>query len=254
MSDLVQYERNGGVANVTLNRPEKRNALSAELIAQLHQTISQAADDPEVRVIAMRGEGKDFCAGMDLNLLSSTGDQEVMQHLATAQSLADLYLTMRKHPHPIVSVVHGRAVGGGCGLAMASDLVLAAESASFRYPEVNLGFVAGIVTSQLLRVVGEKRAFEIIALAEPIPAQQALTWGMINRVWPDEDLHEQATAFIDALAEKSATALTLTKDLMYHIDGMTFESAMHAGLYANALARMTPDARAGFDKFVNKKP
>ena len=254
MTELVQYERNGGVANVTLNRPEKRNALSAELITGLHRMISQAATDPDVRVIAIRGEGKDFCAGMDLNLLASTGDQDVMQHLATADALADLYLTMRKHAHPIVSIVHGRAVGGGCGLAMASDMVLAGESASFRYPEVNLGFVAGIVTSQLRRVVGEKRAFEVIAMAEPIPASQALEWGMINRVWPDEELQEQAVAFIDALAEKSATALTLTKDLMYHIDGMTFDAAMHAGLYGNAIARMTRDARAGFDKFVNKKP
>jgi methylglutaconyl-CoA hydratase len=253
MSQLVRYEVEGGVARVTLNRPEKRNALSAELIGQLHQIISDAGKNPDVRVIAIRGEGKDFCAGMDLAYLASTGHHEVMDHVATAQLLADLYLLMRRHPRPIVSIVHGRAVGGGAGLAMASDLVLATDTAEFWYPEVNLGFVAGIVSSQLRRVVSEKRAFEIIAMAEPIPAARALDWGMINRVWPEAEFAAQSEAFLNALTEKSATALTLTKDLMYHIDGMTFEAAMHAGLYSNAVARMTPDAKAGFDKFIKKK-
>lgn len=250
---LVAVGVNGGIARITLNRPEKRNALSPELIEDLHEKISEAGFDPKVRVILLRGEGKDFCAGMDLNSMASGSEGEVMDHLGTAQVLSDLYLTMRKHPRPIVAAVQGRAIGGGCGLAAASDLILATDSAEFRYPEVNLGFVAGIVTSQLRRVVGEKRAFEIIALGEAIPARQALEFGMVNQVWPESAFDQKVEGYIEALAGKSQSALTLTKDLMYHIDGMGFEAAMHAGLYSNALARMTPDAKAGFEKFVRKK-
>jgi methylglutaconyl-CoA hydratase len=235
------------IKTITLNRPEKRNALNRELIAKLRTELEAAGEDPAVRVIVLRGEGKDFCAGLDLK--ENTPSDDATVHLASARSLADLYLAMRRNPKPIVAAVHGRAIGGGAGLATASDIVLATETSEFRYPEVNLGFIAAIVMSLLRRVVGEKRAFEIVALGEPIPTYTAHALGLVNHVYAEAEFDGHVNAFAEGLAAKSPSAVSLTKDLLYHIDGMTLEASMHAGLYGNALARMTPDARKGFAHF-----
>ena len=247
---MIQFQVSDAVAHITLNRPEKRNALNQAMIADLRAALDQAAQDDNVRVILLRGEGKDFCAGLDLKALASS--DQVMDHFAGARLLVDLYLAMRRTPKPIIAALHGRAIGGGCGLATASDLVLATDTSEFRYPEVNLGFIAAIVMAMLRRNVGEKRAFEIVAVGDSISAQKALDLGLVNHVFSEDDFIAKAGEYAASLAKKSGTALMLTKDLLYHMDGMTLEAAMHAGLYGNAIARMTPDARKGFDQFVRK--
>ncbi len=251
---LVEYAASRGVARITLNRPEKRNALNRELILALNDAFAKAAADAAVRVILLRGAGKDFCAGLDLAATAAASEDDVLAHLESARTLADLFLGMRRHPKPIIAAVHGRAIAGGCGLATAADLVLATASAEFSYPEVNIGFVAAIVMSLLRRSVGEKRAFEILARGEALTAQTALDYGIINRIFADDEFEPAVQEYAGQLAAKSASALTLTKDLFHHIDGMTFEAAVHAGLYGNTLARMTPDARHGFESFAKKRP
>lgn len=246
---MIKYETAGGVGQITLNRPEKRNALNPELIAALGGALERAGGDPAARVVLLRGAGQDFCAGIDLASLAAEPD-EPLAYMASARRLADLYLAMRRLPKPIIAAVHGRAYGGGAGLATACDLIVAAESAEFRYPEVNLGFVAAIVMSMLRRLVGEKRVFEIAALGETLGASAAAGYGLVNRVYPDAGFDAGTTAYAAALAAKSASALQLTKDLLYHTDGMTLEAAIHAGLYGNALARLTSDARRGIESFV----
>ncbi len=247
---MIKVSTADGVARITLNRPEKRNAMNPEMVAALRGALAAAEQDANVRVILLRGEGKDFCAGLDLKALQQS--DEVLDHMASARALAELYLAMRRNSKPIVSAVHGRAIGGGCGLATASDLILATDSSEFVYPEVKLGFIAAIVMSLLRRLVGEKRAFEIVALGDSIPAAQALEFGIVNHVFPAAEFDAYVDAYVAMVATRSASALSLTKDLFYHIDGMSFEAAIHAGLYGNALARMTPDARAGFAQFTGK--
>lgn len=247
---MIEYAKHEGVARLTLARPEKRNALNQALITALRQAFDSAAQDAAVRVILLRGAGKDFCAGLDLADLRQDGD--AMDHFASARTLADLYLAMRRNPKVIIAAVHGRAIGGGAGLATACDLIVAAESAELRYPEVNMGFIAAIVMSMLRRQVSEKRAFEIVALGESVPASVAKESGIVNQVFADAEFSASAEAYAADVAAKPASALTLTKDLLYHIDGMNFESAVHAGLYGNALARMTEAARRGFEGFLKK--
>jgi methylglutaconyl-CoA hydratase len=247
---LIKVEIVSNIANITLNRPEKRNALSPELIAQLTAAFLEAVPDKSVHAIVIRGEGKDFCAGLDIK--SATDSDQVLDHLASARALADLFLSMRRCSKPIVAAVHGRAIGGGAGLATAADLVVATESSQFRYPEVNLGFVAAVVEPLLRRIVGEKRAFEMVAMGEPIPASMAYALGLVNRVYPDAEFEMRVWEFAAMLAAKSPSALALTKELLHHVDGMTLEGAVNAGVYVNALARMTPDARKGFAQFVEK--
>jgi methylglutaconyl-CoA hydratase len=249
----VEYRVERGIARITLNRPEKRNALSPELVAELSGALDDSNRDENVRVVVLAGAGQDFCSGADLAAFDRAAEAGVLDHLETARALANVLIQMRRHPRPIIAAVHGRALAGGCGLATACDLVLAAESAKFGYPEVNIGFVPAIVMAILRRNVGEKRAFELISAGEIIAAREALSAGLINRVFADAEFETRVEEYAASLAAKSASAVSLSKNLLYHIDSMTFEAAIEAGVHGNALARMTEDARAGVAKFARKK-
>jgi methylglutaconyl-CoA hydratase len=249
----ILYSVDGAIARITLNRPEKRNALNDELIGVLKDTLALAAEDEQVRVVLLTGAGQDFCSGADLAALDRTADAGVLDHLATARELADLFLAIRHHPKPVVAAVRGRAFAGGCGLATACDLILAAESAQFGYPEVKIGFIPAMVMAILRRSVSEKQAFELLATGDPVGTVYAQSIGLINRVYPDEIFEESVEAYVELLAARPASAIALTKNLLYHIDGMTFDAAIEAGAQANALARMTVDARLGIKRFAGKK-
>src|SRR5690349_1825960 len=151
----------GAVARITLNRPEKRNALNEAVIAGLKESLRRAADDERVRAIVIAGAGKDFCSGADLAALQKIAQATVDENVEDARSLLDLFLLIRQIPVPVVAAVTGRALAGGAGLASACDLVLAAESARFGYPEVKIGFVPAMVMAILRRNVSEKRAFAL---------------------------------------------------------------------------------------------
>ena len=252
MSDKVLYSADAGIARVTLNRPEKRNALDEEMIAGMRQALAESANDTTVRVVVVTGAGRDFCAGADLAALQQLQNAGAVENLADARRLADLFLDMRRHPRPIVGLVRGRALAGGCGLATAADIVLAAESAQFGYPETKIGFVAAMVMAILRRSVSEHRAFELLASGESISARTALEIGLINRMYPDQTFEADAEAYITQLAAGSASALTLTKSLLYQIEGMSFEAALSAGVQTNALARVTDDYRRGLKQFFKE--
>lgn len=249
---MIDYVENAGIARITLNRPEKRNALSPDLIAGLSGALADSAQDANVRVVILTGAGRDFCSGADLAVFDRDADARVLDHLETARALAEVFLQMRRHPRPIVAAVRGRALAGGCGLATACDLIVAAESAKFGYPEVNIGFVPAMVMAILRRNMSEKRAFELIVTGEIIDAHAAHAAGLINRVFPDAEFDARVSEYAASLAAKSVSAIELSKRLLYHMDSMTFDAAIEAGIHGNALARMTDDARAGIAKFVRK--
>lgn len=254
MFELLQIDidEKTGVHRVLLDRPDRRNALNGKLVTELKEALALAGGDDRVRVIAVEGAGPDFCAGADLHEVQAAVEEGVMASLADADSLGELFLLMRRLEKPIVALVRGRALAGGCGLATACDLVLAAESARFGYPEVRLGFVPAMVIAMLRRNLGEKRAFELIATGDAIPAIEAAAHGLVNRVFPDDAFEAEAEAFLAALASRSASALALSKRLLYQTDGMGFEAAISAGAEVNALARMTDDCQAGIRRFLEK--
>jgi len=249
---VILYHAESGVARITLNRPEKRNALNASLIATLHESLERSAQDADVKVVVISGAGSDFCSGADLSGLDQSAEAGVMSHMETARAMADVFLAMRHHPRPVIAMVRGRALAGGCGLATACDLILANESAQFGYPEVKIGFVPAMVMAILRRSISEKRAFELIATGEIVSASQAYAIGLINRVYSDAEFDATAENYIAALASRSTSAISLSKNLLYHMDGMTFDAAIEAGVHGNALARMTEDARRGIERFVKK--
>ncbi|HEX2188524.1 MAG TPA: enoyl-CoA hydratase/isomerase family protein [Longimicrobiaceae bacterium] len=248
--EVLRVRREGGVVRLVLNRPEKRNALNAELVEALKAALREADADPETRVVALEGAGKDFCSGADLSALRTVAEGGVMENLEDVEGLAELFLLPRRMRRPVVALVRGRALAGGCGLATACDLVLAAEGAQLGYPEVRIGFVPAMVMAILRRNVGEKRAFELIVDGRPITAAEAERIGLVNRVVPDDRFAEEADAWLAELAGRSASAVQLSKRLLYHSDAMGFEAAVRAGADLNVLARMTDDMQAGVRRFL----
>lgn len=252
-SNLVLFSIQNGVAQVTLNRPEKRNALNEALIAGLKDALRRADRETDVRAVLMTGAGMDFCSGADLAALQKISGASVAENLDDARSLLELFMLIRKVRVPVIAAVRGRALAGGCGLALACDLVLAAGSARFGFPEVKIGFVAAMVMAILRRNVSEKKAFELIALGDELTAETAVNLGLINRVFRDDAFEVESEAFAGRLGRLSSSAVTLSKRLLYQMDGMAFEDALSAGADINAIARMTEDCKEGLARFLQKE-
>lgn len=252
MSDRVLVQVAGGVLTATLNRPDKRNAIDTPMIDALLAALERADLDAAVRVVAVRGGGRDFCAGMDLNELLASADHSLDQNRQAALHFAEIFVRMRRLPKPVVALVQGRALAGGCGLATAADLILAAESSQFGYPEVQRGFVPAIVMTMLRRAVGEKIAFDLAATGRVLGGNEAAAVGLVSRVYEDADFDEQAAEVLRVLAESSASALAFTKQQFYQLDGLTFAEGLRLGADVNAVSRSTPDFRAALSTFLKK--
>ncbi len=253
-SRRVLYEVDGGVALLTLNRPDKRNALDDRTVAELAEAFDRADREPDVRVVLLRGAGQDFCAGADLaqleRIAAGTGP---LENLDDAAALGELLIRMRRLSKPIVAAVHGHAFAGGAGLATACDIVLASDNARFGYPEVHLGFVPAMVMALLRRACGEKIAFELVARGDRIDAAEAHRLGLVNRIIPAATFDADAVEYARELAERSPSALRLIKRLFYGMDGASFEESIARGAEVNVLARMTEDTREGVRRFLERK-
>jgi len=252
MANLL-IETKGSVRMLILNRPEKRNALNDALVEELKSALRDADGDENLRSIVIRGAGKDFCSGADLESLRKISEASYEDNLEDARSLAELFAMIRRVQIPVIAAVHGWALAGGCGLASACDLVIAAESARFGYPEVKIGFVPAIVMAFLRRNISEKRAFEIATLGFEFTAAEAERIGLVNHVAPDSMLEEAVTGYSSVYDKVSRSAVIMSKKLLYEMDGLSFEDALEAGAKANAEARMSEDCKNGIARFLEKK-
>lgn len=252
-TSVVLYELRDSIARITLNRPDKRNALSDAVIDGLKKALRDADRDENVRVVILSGAGADFCSGADLSALQKISSASVSENLADARSLMELFVLIREVRVPVIAAVRGRALAGGCGLALACDIVLAEQSARFGFPEVKIGFVPAMVMAILRRHVSEKKAFELIALGEEISAAVAASLGLINRTVEDADFQSQVQAFAKQLAQLSSSALSLSKNLLYKTDGLSFREALEAGVDVNVIARMSEDCKKGIARVLKKK-
>ncbi|MBX7218605.1 MAG: enoyl-CoA hydratase/isomerase family protein [Blastocatellia bacterium] len=250
--EAIRYEVADAVATLTMNRPDKRNALNDTTLHELLDALEAAHADSTVRVVVLAGAGKDFCAGADLSALEKIASAGTLENLADVQSFVNLFIAMRQLPKPIVAKVQGRALAGGCGLATACDLIVSTQSAQFGYPEVKIGFIPAMVMAILRRNISEKRAFEWMAIGDPISAAEAQGYGLVNQVFADEGFETKVGEYVSTLASRSASALHLMKKLLYHMDGMSFETALRSGADLNVLCRTTADCQAGVAKFLKK--
>ena len=185
---MLATHLDAGILTLTLDRPEKRNALSSALIEELRAALARAENDSAVRVVVLKGAGKDFCAGADLEELLASADKDPAENERSALKLGHLFVALRQLPKPVVAVVQGRALAGGCGLATACDLVLAADTAQFGYPEIQRGFVPAMVMAMLVRQVGEKSALELTVTGRLLSASEALSLGLFTQVFSTPDL------------------------------------------------------------------
>jgi enoyl-CoA hydratase/carnithine racemase len=232
---ILLIEDKGPVRILTMNRPEKRNALDTSLTSALLETLRTADAEDGVRCIVLTGAGPGFCAGADLAEFKGLRDPKAAE--ARAELTMQLHLAFSKMVTPVVTAINGAAMGGGAGLAIAGDIALMAESAKLGYPETKHGIVAAIVMANLVRQVGRKAAFELVALGEPIDARRALALGMVNRVVPDAKLMSEALAVGEQLAAVNRLAMAQTKQLFHEAADLPLERALERGRDANKRMR-----------------
>ncbi len=260
-NELVHYEVQGPAVLLTINRPERRNALSLGLIQALTEAFTRARDDHAVRSVILTGAGTVFCAGMDLAELQAslnTGSQERQRPEASSPvwndslRLAQLYDLIYTLPKPTIAAVNGAAVAGGAGLVTVCDLALAVPEAKFGYPEVRRGLVAAMVMPHLLRHVGERMGRWLLLTGELIDAAEAEEAHLINRVVPAGQLREQALVWGRSLAEGGPNALTQTKALLHRFSRQAL--SVEEAAQASAAPRLSEECRQGLEAFFNKRP
>jgi enoyl-CoA hydratase/carnithine racemase len=228
-------ENRGAVRILTMNRPEKRNALDTALSRALLEALRAADGDETVRCVVLTGAGSAFCAGADLAEFKGLRDPQAAE--TRAELTMQLHLAFSKMVTPVVTAINGPAMGGGAGLAIAGDLAVMASNAKLGYPETKHGIVAAIVMANLVRQVGRKAAFELVALGEPIDAKRAVALGMVNRVVPKASLMKTALALATQLAGVAKPAMAQTKRLFHEVADLPLERALERGRDANKRMR-----------------
>ncbi len=251
MSEIIT-ETADSIFTITLNRPEKRNALNDALINDLKNAVREMDKDESLRAVVIKGAGKDFCSGADLSALQKISESDVLENYDDADNLRELFSIIRHAKIPVIAAVHGRALAGGCGLATACDLVLATDTAKFGYPEVKIGFVPAMVMAILKRNVSEKRAFALCTQGFEFDAPTAKSFGLINEIFAENDFEDSVKDYVDVYKRVSRSAVVLSKRLLYQMDGLNFESALASGVDINTIARQTDDCKAGIARFLNK--
>ncbi len=247
---VVLTTNENSIRIITLNRPDKRNALNDELVAALKEALNEADADESVKCIVISGAGKDFCSGADLSALQKISTASHDENLEDARSLGELYKLIRRVRQPVIAAVRGRALAGGCGLAMACDMIVASENAKFGFPEVKIGFVPAMVAAIVRRNMNESDAFSFLTLGYEMPATEMAGLNLVHAVFSDETFDDESLSFVSQYEKLSASAVQMTKRLLYDIDGLSFDAAIEHGTQVNATARMTEDCQKGISKFL----
>ena len=235
--DVLLIEDRGPVRVLTLNRPEKRNALNNALTAALLEALRGADADEAVSCVVLTGAGPGFCAGADLAEFKDLTPEHQPLVERRAELTMSLHHVFSRMTKPVITAINGAAMGGGAGLALGGDIALMAESAKIGYPEVKHGIVAAIVMPNLVRQIGRKAAFELVATGQAIDARRALALGMVNRIVPDGELMSETLALAGELAAVSRPAMAATKQLFYRVLELPFGEALAAGREANQRMR-----------------
>jgi methylglutaconyl-CoA hydratase len=249
------YEVADRRARITLNRPEKRNALDDILVRELTSAFVSAGKDPNVKVILLAGAGAAFCAGADLEYLQRVSKFDLEENRSDSQHLANLFRVIHEIRKPVIALVNGPALAGGCGLATCCDFIIAsAENAQFGYTEVRIGFIPAVVMIFLVKRVGEGKARELVLRGNILNAAEAKELGLINIVVPANELDSHASALAQELIDQnSAIGMGLCKEMLSKLPGMNLPDALDFAANMNAAARMTPDCKLGISSFLKKE-
>lgn len=249
---MILYNKHDSYSILKLNNPEKRNALSPELISQLKTKLKEIKNDENVKSLIITGEGKSFCAGADLKYLTELNDFSTIENQKDSQNLAELFLTLYEMPILTIAAVNGAAIAGGCGLASVCDIVVGDKSnAKFGYSEVKIGFIPAIVSIFLIRRIGEGRARQLLLTGDLLNSEEAKDLGFVNYL--SYDVMETSIDLAVRLSKNSASSMRETKMMINKISGMSVKEAVEYCVQLNTISRTTEDFRKGLEKFLNKK-
>lgn len=251
---FVSYQVANRVATITLNRPEKRNALNAQVVTELKQAFAKAAEDQEAKVIVLAAAGDAFCAGADLAYLQELQTNSYEENLADSTHLMELFAQIYTMPKVVIAKIQGHAIAGGCGLATVCDLSVSVEEAKFGYTEVRIGFIPAIIKVFLLRKIGEGKSKELLLTGDLISAEEAKEFGLINRVVAAAELDEAVDSFAKKLvAKNSGQSMGMTKQMIAHVQTLNLGDGLKYAAGQNAQARATEDCQKGIAAFLNKE-
>jgi len=254
MNDLVLYEVKDRIGYITLNRPEKRNALSAELVESFKLIFKQAENDTNCKIIVITGNGEAFCAGADLGYIQNLGSFSDKENLEDSFRLRDLFLDIYNSSKIVIAKVNGPALAGGCGIAGLCDFIYAADSATFGYTEARIGFIPAMVMVFLLKKTEGKTAKQLLLSAEIISAQNALNLNLINAIFDRNILEEEVHKLAIKLSKGvSAQSVSIIKEMLRTTSEMPFNDAMTYAAEMNVKARKSEDCKKGISSFLNKE-
>ena len=248
MPNVLVEEKNRATI-VTLNRPERRNALTIELLTELTAALDAASADPQKRILILRGAGQAFCAGLDLQETTV-----VEKAHRSAEMVAKTLLAISQTRLVTIAQIHGAAVAGGAGLMSACDFVVAAERTKIGYPETKRGLVAGLVMTFLRRQLRERDIRELLFTGELISAQRAREMGLVNRVCPPDELENETQKIVDAVLQNAPVALASTKRLIEEMWSSTVQEDVESALRHHMEARESAEAKEGIAAFLEKRP
>jgi methylglutaconyl-CoA hydratase len=248
----IQLALSGGVATITLNRPEKRNAISFELIGDLVGALDEVAKSDAI-VLILIGAGKAFCSGLDLENLKALLGRTREQNIEDSRTMVQLFRSLYEFPKVTIAAVNGPAIAGGTGLALLCDFTLAVPEAKFGYTEVRIGFVPAIVSTFLLRQVGEKQARDLLLTGRIFDAEEAVRLGLVNEIVPAENLMSRAHELASLLMQNSPNSLRATKTLLNNHARVELDQQIEAAIRENAGVRSTADFREGISSFLEKR-
>jgi methylglutaconyl-CoA hydratase len=240
------------IRTITLNRPERRNAMTPEMQTELIAVLEEAAA-VDCRVVVFKGAGDAFCSGLDLAVLQAMSEKSAADYRADAERIARLFRTLYEFPKPTIAAVHGPAIAGGTGLATICDFTLATPSAKFGYTEARIGFVPALVSAFLALQIGDKRSRDLLLTARLFDAAEAHRLGLVNEIVSPEALDERVQTLAKALIANSPQSLAATKRLFAVQNKAWLDAAITEAMQANAQARETADFREGLAAFLEKR-
>ncbi len=248
----IVVEQKGLTRHVTLNRPEKRNSLDEEMIAELTAVMKQSSEDKSTGTVLLKGAGGNFCSGLFLDYLHKISQFDILENKADSSRFKDMLLSIYRCRKPVIAMVDGYALAGGCGIASACDYIIASDKSQFGYTEVKIGFIPAIVMIFLLKRVSEKDAKELLLTSKFISGEEAVKIGFANAVVPAEELDSRAEEVCESLNKLPQSSIALTKEMFSGISSMSFESALEYAVDMNAITRMTEECRNGVSNFLKK--
>ncbi len=248
---MIKYLEENGIANLILNRPEKRNALHPEMVNAIINKLDEIKHEKKVKVLILTGEGKSFCAGADLSYLNELKNYSVIENEKDSDNLAKMFLALYNFPKPTIAAVNGAAIAGGCGLASVCDFIIANPTESiFGYSEVKIGFIPAIVSIFLIKKIGQGIAKRLLLTGEIVDGTAAHQLGFVDYL--AEDTLSEAKKIADLLVQNSGTSISLTKKMIHSISNLNVEEAVNYCIRLNTISRSTEDFQKGIKNFLNK--